>query len=58
MDLSSLEGDGQVDGLVLKEGKAHLILSSRLILNLFLKLRNHRPLLCMVLGSQLIMNME
>ena len=28
MDLSSLEGDGQVDGLVLEEGKAHLILKS------------------------------
>merc|ERR1711993_149069 len=26
VDLSSLEGDGQVDGLVLEEGKAHLIL--------------------------------
>merc|ERR1719433_723642 len=26
VDLSSLEGDGQVDGLVLKEGKAHLVL--------------------------------
>merc|ERR1719504_624954 len=26
VDLSSLEGDGQVDGLVLKEGKANLIL--------------------------------
>merc|ERR1719433_294401 len=25
VDLSSLEGDGQVDGLVLEEGKAHLI---------------------------------
>ena len=27
MDLSSLEGDGQVDGLVLEEGKAHLVLN-------------------------------
>merc|ERR1719433_2099293 len=26
VDLSSLEGDGQVDGLVLEEGKAHLVL--------------------------------
>ena len=29
MDLSSLEGDGQVDGLVLEEGKAHLVLKSK-----------------------------
>ena len=44
MDLSSLEGDGQVNGLVLEEGKAHLILSSKFILNLFLNLGYHSPL--------------
>ena len=29
VDLSSLEGDGQVDGLVLEEGKADLVLKSK-----------------------------
>ena len=29
VDLSSLEGDGQVEGLVLQEGEAHIVLGTR-----------------------------
>ena len=41
VDLSSLEGDGQVDGLVLEEGKAHLVLN-----------RNFQSLLLLNIGEQ------
>ena len=29
VDLSSLEGDGQVEGLVLQEGEAHIVLGAQ-----------------------------